>query len=44
MQLEDAALREKIGTAGRKRAGKFTLDGMIDATLAAYAEVLDARS
>ena len=44
MQLEDAALREKLGTAGRKRAGKFTLDGMIDATLAAYAEVLDARS
>ena len=44
MQLEDAALREKLGTAGRKRAGEFTLDGMVDATLAAYAEVLDARS
>jgi glycosyltransferase involved in cell wall biosynthesis len=43
MQLEDTALREKLGTAGRKRAGEFTLDRMIDATLAAYVGVLDAH-
>ena len=43
MRLEDTALREKLGTAGRKRAGEFTLDRMIDATLAAYAGVLDAH-
>jgi glycosyltransferase involved in cell wall biosynthesis len=42
MQLEDTALREKLGAAGRKRAGEFTLDRMVDATLAAYAGVLDA--
>jgi glycosyltransferase involved in cell wall biosynthesis len=44
LRLEDTALREKLGMAGRKRAGEFTLDRMIDATLAAYAEALDARS
>ena len=41
-QLENTALLEKLGTAGRKRAGEFTMDRMVDATLAAYAEALGA--
>ena len=43
MKLENVALRNKLGVEGRKRASQFTLDGMIDATLAAYSEVLDAN-
>jgi glycosyltransferase involved in cell wall biosynthesis len=42
MQLEDTALREKLGTTGRKRVGEFTLDRMVDATFAAYAGALNA--
>jgi glycosyltransferase involved in cell wall biosynthesis len=42
-KLEDASLRERLGVAGRKRSGEFTLDDMIDGTLAAYVEVLDER-
>ncbi len=42
LQLEDSSLREKLGTAGRKRAHDATMDSMIDETLAAYAGVLDA--
>jgi glycosyltransferase involved in cell wall biosynthesis len=42
LRLEDKALREKLGMAGRKRAGEFTLDRMVDATLAAYGRALDA--
>ena len=43
IKLQNTSLREKLGAAGRKRAGAFTLDAMIDATLAAYAGVLDAH-
>jgi glycosyltransferase involved in cell wall biosynthesis len=43
IRLENVALRNKLGAGGRKRASQFTLDGMIDATLAAYSEVLDAH-
>ena len=41
LQLEDKALRERLGMAGRKRVHEFTLGRMIDATLAAYAEAIN---
>jgi glycosyltransferase involved in cell wall biosynthesis len=43
VKLENVALRNKLGAEGRKRASQFTLDGMIDATLAAYSDALDAH-
>ena len=43
IKLENTALRQRLGAAGRKRAGEFMLDRMIDTTLAAYAGVLDAH-
>jgi glycosyltransferase involved in cell wall biosynthesis len=42
-RLEDASLRARLGAAGRSRAGGFTMNRMVDATLAAYAEVLNGR-
>jgi glycosyltransferase involved in cell wall biosynthesis len=43
LRMEDTALRERLGTAGRRRASEFTLDKMVGATFEAYADVLNAR-
>jgi glycosyltransferase involved in cell wall biosynthesis len=42
MSLEDLSLRERLGVTGQRRAREMTLDRMVEATLAAYAEALDA--
>jgi glycosyltransferase involved in cell wall biosynthesis len=42
LRFEDMALRGAFGRAGRNRAGAFTLDRMVDLTLATYSEALNA--
>jgi glycosyltransferase involved in cell wall biosynthesis len=39
----DAAKVERYGLASRQRVARFTIDAMVDQTLAAYREVLQAR-
>lgn len=42
--LDDPGRRARLGAAGRARVGSaFTVDGMVDATLALYARVCGAR-
>jgi glycosyltransferase involved in cell wall biosynthesis len=42
LRFEDTALRGAFGMAGRRRADAFTLDRMVDLTLATYSEALNA--
>jgi glycosyltransferase involved in cell wall biosynthesis len=44
MLLKDAALRSRLGAAGRERVRKFSVDAMVEGTIAVYRQALAARA
>ncbi len=42
--VDDAALRERMGRASREISRNFSIDGMVDKTVALYQQILSGRS